>query len=177
MCRVARQHFPDEPAAASHARRFVARTLTEWGLPSLVSDAALAVSELVTNAILHARTPIVVTVAVAEGSAEIAVTDRNLQTPRLRPHRHDLLGDLDAMPAGAEDNPDPRHPGLQYGPSGSVAAGRGLIILDAITESWGVTQHVSSKDVWARLQVPADWPYLSSCDCGERERGSVGHSR
>jgi anti-sigma regulatory factor (Ser/Thr protein kinase) len=175
VCRVAHQQFPDEPLAASQARGFVARTLTEWELPALVPDAQLAVSELVTNAILHARTPIVVTVAVSEGSLELAVTDHDLSTPQLRPQRRDLLADLDAIPPGGEDHPDPRHEGLRYGPAGSVAAGRGLIILDAIAESWGVTRHVSSKDVWARLPVPSDWPHLGSCGCGEQ--GAMGRSR
>ena len=168
MCRVAQQHFPDDPAAPSLARDFVGRTLRRWDLSELVPDVELAVSEMLTNAVVHARTPIVATLSVAAGTAELAVTDPDPRTPRLLPQRHDLLADLDALPAGGEDHADPRHAGLLYGPSGSIAAGRGLIILDAISSSWGVTPRADGKDVWARFAVPARWPHLGGCVCREQ---------
>ncbi|BEP12421.1 hypothetical protein acdb102_07320 [Acidothermaceae bacterium B102] len=165
MCRVAQQHFPDDPAAVSPARLFVGVTLRRWDLGALVPDGELAVSEMLTNAMVHARPPIVVMVCVTEGITEIVVTDSDPRTPRLRPQRRDLLADLDALPLGIEDHADPRHPGLRYGPSGSIAAGRGLIILDAISTAWGVRRHDHGKDVWARLAVPTAWPHLSACTC------------
>jgi hypothetical protein len=166
VCRVAQARFPDQPVAAARARDFVGNTLGTWELAELMPDAKLAVTELVTNAILHARTPIVVTVAVAAGMAEIAVTDYDPRAPRVLPHRADLLADLDALGATATDDDDPRSNALHYGPSGSVAAGRGLIILDAIAASWGVTAHADGKDVWARLPVPGQWTYRDDCSCG-----------
>ncbi|MDT7544646.1 MAG: hypothetical protein QOE99_756, partial [Actinomycetota bacterium] len=53
----------DGPAAASVTRRAVTETLDQWGLSELTDDAVLAVSELVTNAILHADPPFVVRLA------------------------------------------------------------------------------------------------------------------
>lgn len=166
MCRVAQARFPEQPVAAARARDFVGTTLDRWELTDLAADAKLAVTELVTNAILHARTPIVVTVCVAAGTAEIAVTDYDPRAPRVLPHRADLLADLDALAATATDDDDPRSNALHYGPSGSVAAGRGLIILEAIAASWGVTPHADGKDVWARLPVPGQWNYRDGCTCG-----------
>ena len=51
--------------------------------PETVSDARLVVSELVTNAVLHARTPIEVQVLVGTGMLRIEVTDSGLDRPRL----------------------------------------------------------------------------------------------
>lgn len=175
MCRVAQQHFPVDLAAPSLAREFIGQTLRRWDLAELVHDSVLAVSEMLTNAVVHARTPIVATLCVADSIAEIAVTDRDPRAPRLRPPRRDLLADIDALPPGSENHVDPRHPGLRSGPSGSIAAGRGLIILDAISLSWGVTHHGGGKDVWARFRVPARWPYLAGCAC-RHESGRVSAS-
>ena len=167
MCRVVQARFADEPIAAARARGFVGETLTGWKLADVAEDVQLAVTELVTNAILHARTPLVVTLCVADGLVEVAVTDHDPRTPRSRPQRSDLLADLDALDDLVDDDPDPRQRGLHYGPSGSVAAGRGLIILEAISSSWGVTRHPDGKDVWARLAVPEQWPFSDDCRCGD----------
>jgi anti-sigma regulatory factor (Ser/Thr protein kinase) len=181
VCRVAQQHLEDQPVAAAKARSFVASTLRRWELPAMIPDAQLAVTELVTNAILHARTPIVVTVCVAEGTVEVAVTDYDPRAPRLLPPREDLLADLDALKARGDDHADPqadpRAIGLHYGPSGSVAAGRGLIILEAITSAWGVTPHPDGKDVWARLPVTPTWPYLEACSCSPEAELSTASGR
>lgn len=177
MCRVVQRQFPDEPIAAAQARGFVGDTLNRWELASLAADVQLAVTELVTNALLHARTPIVATLCVANGMAEIAVTDYDPRVPRLLPHRDNLLADLDALAASALDDPDPRHAGLHYGPSGSVAAGRGLIILDAISSAWGVTEHPHHKDVWARLPVDEDWAYRGDCTCDDGELSTASGRR
>ncbi|HEX8496527.1 MAG TPA: ATP-binding protein, partial [Actinomycetales bacterium] len=54
--------LPAIGSSVSLARRFVTSALRERGLEQLCDDAALAVSELVTNAVLHARTQVDVTV-------------------------------------------------------------------------------------------------------------------
>ena len=169
MCRVVQHHFPDQPMAAAQARAFVGSVLQRWSLEPVVPDVQLAVTELVTNAILHARTPIVVTLCIAGGMVEVAVTDYDPRAPRPVPPRQDLLRDLDALHDSADDDPDPRHTSMHYGPSGSVAAGRGLIILDAISSDWGVTPHPQGKDVWARLPVVAGWSYADDCTCAHGE--------
>lgn len=51
-------NLPPEPASASKARRAVRELLVECGQPGWVHDAELAVSELVTNVVLHAHSPL-----------------------------------------------------------------------------------------------------------------------
>ncbi len=50
--------LPDDPSAPTLARSVVRETLTRWGLPELIDNAELAVSELVTNAYKHALPPV-----------------------------------------------------------------------------------------------------------------------
>lgn len=142
--------------------------LTTWELAPLIDDAQLALSELVTNALLHAGTPLVVSISCASGSVEIAVFDGNPAPPRLRPHRDDLDGDLrkvlvaEATALGKLDERDPR---LHVGPAGSVAGGRGLLLLDALAAEWGYSPLSDGKAVWIRTPTPPDWPGLAACPC------------
>jgi anti-sigma regulatory factor (Ser/Thr protein kinase) len=50
--------LPGEPASVPAARRFVRQVLSEWDRPELDEAGSLLVSELVSNAVLHARTPV-----------------------------------------------------------------------------------------------------------------------
>ena len=52
--------FAAEPSSASQARAFVARHLLAHELPGLVDDVQQVASELATNAMAHAKTPITV---------------------------------------------------------------------------------------------------------------------
>lgn len=52
--------LPGDPRSAGVARRFLATTIGGWGMAGFADDAALLVSELVTNAALHAGTDLVV---------------------------------------------------------------------------------------------------------------------
>jgi anti-sigma regulatory factor (Ser/Thr protein kinase) len=78
---------PFEPAAASvaAARRFVATTLADAGLdtPAILDPALVAVSELATNAVVHARTWFEVEVDTTP-SVRITVIDRSAVAPELR---------------------------------------------------------------------------------------------
>lgn len=80
-----------DPRSVGQARRFCAATLDGWGAdPELVSTCVLLVSELATNAVLHARTAF--SVAIERHSAlRIEVDDGD---PRM-PHARDYS--LDAM--------------------------------------------------------------------------------
>ena len=109
-----RAHLAPRPDSARRARRIVATALAEAGRDDLVETAELLVSELVTNSVVHARTPIelVVTadraglrVAVHDGSAHLpslrqygrtATTGRGLELLTLLAHRHGTDADADA---------------------------------------------------------------------------------
>jgi anti-sigma regulatory factor (Ser/Thr protein kinase) len=174
MCRYDSKVFDAEVSESRTARRWVVRVLERWELAGAAEELELACSELVTNALLHTRSGFEVTIAVCSGAIELVVRDRDPRPPVLRPPRLDLLADIDTVPAVSEAVDDSelpgaveRHPSLHVGPAGSIAAGRGLIIVDAIADEWGVATHSAGKDVWLRLPVPAEWPYLHDCDCDE----------
>jgi two-component sensor histidine kinase len=134
----------------------------------VVDIVSLAVSELVTNALLHAHTQIEVELCVVNGALEVCVADHDPRRPILRPMRTDLLADLDAA-AGVSAEMDERQ-GLKVGASGSVAAGRGLLIVDALADEWGVSERADGKEVWLTLAVP--WEHSEPCECSD-SRGST----
>src|SRR5207248_4145914 len=78
---VASAAYRPEPKAAAAARRFVRDTLQAWVVTGdadghgLVDDAVLLTSELVTNAVVHAGTPVQVTCRLAAGAVEVVVSD------------------------------------------------------------------------------------------------------
>jgi hypothetical protein len=142
----------------------------------LYDDAALALSELVSNAIMHAATPLVVAVSCEGGMVEIAVHDGNPSMPAIRPQRTDVEGDIqqaiaaEAAAAGPVDERDPR---IDVGAAGSLAGGRGLLLVDALSANWGVSPLSDGKAVWIRTPVPNGWPYAADCPCADAEQSIV----
>ncbi|MEU6528137.1 ATP-binding SpoIIE family protein phosphatase [Streptomyces sp. NPDC046928] len=129
--------LPGSPLSPATARTLVRTVLTEWassGLPGAdriqerqIQDAVLAVSELVTNAVVHAGTDVRLTC-------------------RLEPDTGALVVEvLDHHPSRA-----PRDTEAE-GPYDATEHGRGLRLVARLAESWGVTYRTGSKTVWARL--------------------------
>ena len=166
MCRQAVLELAAEPESAAVARRYVGDRCAEWGLEAICDDLVLPVSELITNAVLHARTPVGVTVSLTGSFIEVAVRDGNPRPPVLRPVRLDL----DA----AVDEADVRDPRLHVGDAGSIAAGRGLRIVDAVADEWGVSELSAGKDVWFRLRCPRGWAPPDECPCAQSTQRSPG---
>ena len=126
-----RAELVGEPTSARDARRLVADTLHDWDLAHLEEFAVLLVSEVVTNAVLHARTSLAVEVARQDDIVRVTVSDRS--------------------PA----RPERRRPGLQAG------NGRGLGLLSVMATDWGTgpSHDPWRKDVWFELPVdPAALP-------------------
>lgn len=118
------RQFDSYPTHVRAAREFVARMLYAHGWPvSAVDRARVVLSELATNAVLHAQTPFIVRCRV-EGDALIEVTD-------WRPDSTPLVAD-----------PDPERVG-----------GLGLRLVDAMATDWGVSTTPEFKVVWCRLPV------------------------
>jgi len=177
MCRRALLGLEPTPRAAGEARRFVAEVSRRWGTDDAIDQVVLAVSELVTNAVLHARTNIDVELCVIGAAVTIGVIDRDPRPPVLRPARIDLLADLDAVPSVTPDFDD-RHRGdvpsiADVGASGSIAAGRGLLIVDQLGDDWGVAQRSDGKEVW--LTVPVQWAHVRECVCDHQRFAMPGH--
>jgi hypothetical protein len=104
------------------ARRFVRDTLTTWGVDEHTDTAALLISELVTNAVLHARSGPEI-VLLFEGTV-------------LRVEVHDASPVLPAR----------RHYGLQAG------TGRGIVLVEEMATQWGAEPTGSGKVVWFELR-------------------------
>ncbi|MFJ2758018.1 SpoIIE family protein phosphatase [Nocardioides sp. NPDC087217] len=117
-----------EPAATSvsEARRFARSVLVEWGLDDLLDDVVLLTSELVTNAVTHAGTPMTVAVVREEDRLRIDVFDQH-------PTR--------VLPVGANARP------------GAGEHGRGLLITSALATAWGVEYRRDHKRVWAAFAL------------------------
>ncbi|MFZ4266646.1 ATP-binding protein [Streptomyces arboris] len=116
--------LPREPESAAAARRLVQAALQSWGLETLVGSATLVVSELVANAAEHARGPSVQVTVTRVGvyRAQVAVTDLDRTVP--------VLG---------------------LAPGDDQERGRGLAIVAAVSEAWGVVPLSSGKRVWAQV--------------------------
>src|SRR5512135_1917837 len=67
--------LPCDPRSVGAARRFVTTRLVAWGHPALTDTAALLVSELVTNALLHAGSAVSVAVSDTDGCVRVEVSD------------------------------------------------------------------------------------------------------
>jgi anti-sigma regulatory factor (Ser/Thr protein kinase) len=113
-----------EPVVESttQARHWVSARLSD--LPLEVAEcAALLTSELVTNAVLHAATPLSVTLHVLTGRIRVDVADGSPVIPALK----------------------------EYGPD--AATGRGLTLFNTLASGWGVHPVPGGKIVWFELPV------------------------
>jgi anti-sigma regulatory factor (Ser/Thr protein kinase) len=81
----------------------------------------LMVSELATNAVRHAQTDFTVAITYTDSMVEVSVSDRGGGTPLKR---------------------DPTH---------SEPTGRGLLIVDAFSDEWGITRSGKTTAIWFRL--------------------------
>lgn len=169
MCRHASRQLVPEPLSVSVARHFVRDRFAEWDLDEMIDDAQIALSELVTNAVLHGAPPLSLAVSSAEGMVELAVFDGNPLPPVMRPPRSDIGSDLDEVLSRQESlggPTDDRDPRLHVGDAGALTGGRGLLLVNALTAEWGVSSVSDGKAVWVRAAVPRGWPHAVGCPCG-----------
>ena len=126
-----RTELAGEPLSVRDARRLVSRTLHDWSLDHLEESATLLVSEVVTNAVLHARTAVCIELEHRRTVLRVTVTDGSPRRPERR--RHGL----------------------------SAGTGRGLGLLATLATAWGSgpAEDPWAKDVWFELPLdPADLP-------------------
>jgi len=121
--------FAPLPTAIPCARLHALHVLREWGLRDLADDAALIVSELMTNA----------------ADASVALPDRPPITLRLLASEKSLI--IEAWDHSPRDL-EPREPGAD------AESGRGLTVVAALSDHWGWerTGH-HRKVVWAELAL------------------------
>ena len=112
-------------SSSIRARLFVAAACTDWHLDALRDDAVIISSELVANAVLHARTECRLTTQLDARGLTIAVQD-------YRPGRI-------------------RRPSVDA----TNLRGLGLFVVDRLSRSWGTSPTADGKKVWALLPTPA----------------------
>ncbi len=175
MCRHVTRTLPPLPRSVPEARSLVQQCLKEWGLPGPLDDAELTLSELVTNAVLHGRPPVRVDLSCAGRVLEIAVLDDEPALPVVRPERRDLHQDLAQVldvEADLDGQVEERDPRLDVGAAGSVAGGRGLLLVEALASRWGaVPLPDGGKAVWLQLPLPDSWEPGARCTCDEDPAG------
>ncbi len=120
---------------ASHsvrvAREAARDALAAWRLASLQETAVLLVSELVTNALRHARGNDAITLELEAAGTWLRIEVQDA---------------------------DPRWPQPRT-PAGFDASGFGFVLVDALAGKWGVRETGTGKAVWAELDAPqADEP-------------------
>lgn len=116
--------LPCDPASARLARRLVERTCHEWGIPGMAAEAVVVASELIENMVYHARSDGWLRLDLRGSMLTIAVADADPRPPRLRA------------------------PGLP------TAGGRGLVLVNKLSRTWGTSSQLSGgKVVWAILTV------------------------
>ncbi|CAL9343002.1 hypothetical protein SUDANB6_00308 [Streptomyces sp. enrichment culture] len=113
------------PEAVRHARRFTRRTLRSWDVARDDADAVLlAVSELVTNALVHTGGPVRLDLTHLGTRLRIAVTDASPRTP-VKP------------------------PGIGWEATG----GRGVLLVEAVSAAWGALPVSGGKRVWCEIPL------------------------
>jgi anti-sigma regulatory factor (Ser/Thr protein kinase) len=121
------RRFDASPGAPCASRLFVTKLLHGLECRQSIEDAALVVTELATNAVVHARSAFVVSIGSSGGAVRVEVSD------------------------GSRTPPSMRRPSLR------ARGGRGLSIVDAVASTWGVIHTSNGKIVWAQLPPAPRW--------------------
>jgi anti-sigma regulatory factor (Ser/Thr protein kinase) len=117
--------LPPLSSSSARARALVAETVHSMGRDDLADDAATIVSELVANAVMHARTDLLLTVASTGTGLRLAVHDGS----SLMPH--------------------------YTGNNETATSGRGLLIIDQLSAEWGVEPRAEGgKVIWVEIEEP-----------------------
>lgn len=117
--------LPAEPASAGLARRAVSDALSSWGLQAHADAATLLVSEVVTNAILHAGTELELRLRAVGRRLRVEVADGSALRPAARRYDDD------------------------------ASTGRGLELIELLAARWGAEPTAVGKFVWFELDDEA----------------------
>jgi anti-sigma regulatory factor (Ser/Thr protein kinase) len=114
--------LPPVPTAPREARRFVTTTLQRWHADDVCDVVELLTSELVTNAVLHARTSVTVRVVRCDDAVRVEVADGSPAVPTPRLYSDDAV------------------------------TGRGLQLVESLAERWGVEAGGGAKTMWFEVR-------------------------
>jgi anti-sigma regulatory factor (Ser/Thr protein kinase) len=112
--------LPNHPSAVPTARRFASQAVSSYGGNAEILDKTrLLVTELATNAVLHAHSAIRLSIQPVRDAMRIEVRD---------------------------DDPRPIPPPCR--PDPNATSGRGLWLVSALSRAWGVNRNERGKTVW-----------------------------
>ncbi|WP_268249549.1 PAS domain S-box protein [Streptomyces poonensis] len=114
--------LPAHSSAVSDGRCFLSKTLATWDCAHLADDARLLVSEVLTNAIQHAEGPLGLHLRRTATELTVEISDHSPHLPQPR--------------LAAPDD----------------ESGRGLLLVDALADSWGVRPTDDGKTTWFTLR-------------------------
>ncbi|MEU6221940.1 PAS domain S-box protein [Streptomyces sp. NPDC047022] len=115
--------LPATPESVPRGRDFLDNTLGSWGCAKSVDDARLLLSEILTNAVQHAQGPISVHACRTDTDLTVEISDRSPHLPQPR--------------VAAEDE----------------ESGRGLLLVRALADGWGVRPTDDGKTTWFSLKL------------------------
>lgn len=117
---------PGDPEDLTQARHMIRAAVLAWGARERADEIELVADELITNALMHTEGSAVVTLRV------LTATDRRL--------RVDVEDSSSALPRRRD-----------AGEAG--VSGRGLLLVDLLTDVWGVEARGGGKCVWCEFVV------------------------
>ena len=124
--KTASQEFPADTSASPLARRVLSGWLHTWGVADdLVETAQLCLSELVTNAVIHAGTPARVTARLDDERLLVLVQDHGNRGAARRADAHDPTD----------------------------ISGRGLMLVEALATAWSAEHSADGTTVWFELDL------------------------
>jgi anti-sigma regulatory factor (Ser/Thr protein kinase) len=127
MLDAIQRFFDARPESVGLAREFATATLAAWGLSGTIEDVRLCVSELASNALAHGT---------QRGCGFLVRLVLDVDSIRLEVH--DSRG----------QRPQVRHPAK------TDTSGRGLLIVDELSDDWGVEdRRPYGKVVWSRFKA------------------------
>jgi serine phosphatase RsbU (regulator of sigma subunit)/anti-sigma regulatory factor (Ser/Thr protein kinase) len=130
MSRSATMLVPAEPTGPSRVRQWMGARLRDWSVPEpVISAAILCTSELTTNALLHAGTPAQVHIDLSADRLLVSVADTGTRGTVIRAH-------ADTM----------------------SSRGRGLGLIEDLSDSWGTDPTVRGTTVWFEMLIAGARP-------------------
>jgi anti-sigma regulatory factor (Ser/Thr protein kinase) len=136
--------LPPEARSVPTARAHATQVLQGWGLSELAEDAALVVSELVTNAVRASASTLHLSLSAGPGWLVVAVADAGQGCP------------------------------VRYCLGNGAESGRGLRVVEALSARWGwhpVVLPGLTKVVWAEWIFQTQTPDVSRADAASRNGG------
>ncbi len=124
---VRRESLPADARSVREARTVVRAVISESGRldrEEWAERAALAVSELVTNAVVHAGSTIELRVLLSDTSLRVEIADHSTASPAARSH------------------------------AVTAVTGRGLHLVDSSVDRWDIETHADGKTVWFEIGEP-----------------------